>query len=115
MGETERVEAYVHPMWRPSAFADSRTARRLAVVVSLAIFYFIAGKIGLRFATFHPSTTAIWAPTGISLAGALVFGYWVWPGIFAGAFWSTLRRLVHWRRRSASLRATHSKRWSVHI
>jgi two-component system, sensor histidine kinase len=86
MGETERVEAYVHPMWRPSAFADSRTARRLAVVVSLAIFYFIAGKIGLRFATFHPSTTAIWAPTGISLAGALVFGYWVWPGIFAGAF-----------------------------
>ncbi len=86
MDETEVVEAYVHPMWRASAFADFQTATGLAILISLAVFYFIAGKIGLRFATFHPSTTVIWAPTGISLAGILLFGSWVWPGVFAGAF-----------------------------
>jgi integral membrane sensor domain MASE1 len=90
LNETEKVEAYVHPLWRASAFANLRIARRMAAVVGLAIFYFIAGKLGLHFATLHPNATDIWAPTGISLAGVLVFGPWVWPGIFVGAFLANL-------------------------
>jgi signal transduction histidine kinase len=48
--------------------------------------YFVLGKLGLRLAIVHPSATAVWPPSGIALASVLLFGYRVWPGIFAGAF-----------------------------
>jgi PAS domain S-box-containing protein len=63
-----------------------RTSARLAIVAGVAIAYFIFGKLGLRFATIHPSSSAIWAPSGISLAACLLFGCWIWPAICAGAF-----------------------------
>ena len=56
----------------------------------LAVVYFAAAKLGLRLAFVHPSATAVWAPTGIALAGFLIFGFRVWPGIFLGAFFSNL-------------------------
>jgi PAS domain S-box-containing protein len=65
---------------------DSRVVARFAVIISLAAVYVAAGKIGLHFAMVHPSATAIWAPAGIALSACLVFGRWVWPAIFAGAF-----------------------------
>jgi diguanylate cyclase (GGDEF)-like protein len=58
--------------------------------LSLAIVYFIAGKLGLALAFVHPSSTAIWPPTGIALAALLIFGYRVWPGILMGAFFVNL-------------------------
>jgi MASE1 len=58
----------------------------LLVAAGLISAYFLGGKLGLHFATVNPSATAIWAPTGISLAACLFFGSWVWPAIFAGAF-----------------------------
>ena len=58
----------------------------LAAIAFLAVTYFVAGKLGLRLASVHPSSTAVWAPTGIALAGLLTLGYAVWPGIFLGAF-----------------------------
>jgi PAS domain S-box-containing protein len=63
-----------------------RTSVRLAIVAGVAIAYFIFGKLGLRFATIHQSSSAIWAPSGISLAACLLFGSWIWPVIWAGAF-----------------------------
>jgi diguanylate cyclase (GGDEF)-like protein len=66
-----------------------RGARRLAkdafVMVVLAAIYFIAGKLGLRVASIHPSATAVWPPTGISLVAFLMLGYRMWPAIFVGA------------------------------
>jgi PAS domain S-box-containing protein len=56
------------------------------VATALIIAYFLSGKIGLHFATVNPSATAIWAPSGIALAACLLFGSWLWPAIFAGAF-----------------------------
>lgn len=56
------------------------------VLCSIAAIYFVAGKLGLRLAAFHQSATPVWAPTGISLAALLLFGYRVWPGIFLAAF-----------------------------
>ncbi len=64
----------------------SPLAKDLFVIAVLAIVYFIAGKLGLRLAYVHPSATAVWPPTGISLVVLLVLGYRVWPGIFLGAF-----------------------------
>ena len=55
------------------------------LLFSLGAGYVLAGKLGLQMALFHPSATPVWPPTGISLAAFLLFGYWVWPGIFLGA------------------------------
>lgn len=55
-------------------------------IAALAALYFVAGKFGLTMAFVHPSSTAVWPPTGIALAALLIFGYRVWPGIFLGAF-----------------------------
>src|SRR5260221_9192120 len=59
---------------------------RIGGVVLLAASYFVLGKLGLRLAVVHPSATAVWPPSGIALAAILLLGYWVWPGIFLGAF-----------------------------
>jgi diguanylate cyclase (GGDEF)-like protein len=64
---------------------NGRPLRRLAILVGLAAVYVIAGKLGLRLAITNPSATAVWAPTGIALAGCLIFGRWVWPAVFVGA------------------------------
>lgn len=60
--------------------------RHLAILALLAAAYFLVGKLGLMLAVVHPSATAVWAPTGITLAALLSLGYQVWPGIFVGAF-----------------------------
>jgi diguanylate cyclase (GGDEF)-like protein len=62
----------------------------LAIVAVLAVVYFGTAKLGLRFAFVNPSATALWAPTGITLAAFLIFGSRVWPGAFLGAFLANL-------------------------
>lgn len=62
----------------------------LATVLVLALTYCAAAKLGLRFAYVNPSATAVWLPTGISLAAFLILGYRVWPAIFLGAFLANL-------------------------
>src|SRR5260370_30480036 len=46
---------------------------RLATLLGLAATYFVAGKLGLRLAFIHRSATAVWPPSGISLAALLLF------------------------------------------
>jgi PAS domain S-box-containing protein len=55
-------------------------------IVVLAVSYFCAGVLGLSLATVHPSASAVWPPSGIALAAILLWGSWLWPGIFLGAF-----------------------------
>src|SRR5579871_4034461 len=68
------------------------SAQRSGIVVRIASWcilvaiYFVTGKFGLRLAFVHPSATPIWAPSGIALAAALLFGPQAWPAIFVGAF-----------------------------
>jgi len=62
----------------------------LAIVAVLAVVYFGTAKLGLRYAFVNPSATALWAPTGITLAAFLIFGLRVWPGAFLGAFFANL-------------------------
>src|SRR5438309_11041176 len=65
---------------------QSQSLRRLGLLVALAAAYFVAGRLGLRFAVANPSATAVWPPTGIALAALLLAGYDVWPAILVGAF-----------------------------
>src|ERR1051326_4860874 len=65
---------------------DERVKRLLIGTGLLALAYFVTGKAGLMLATVHPSATAIWPPTGISIGALLVWGLDLWPGVFLGAF-----------------------------
>ena len=58
----------------------------MAIILALAIVYFVTGNLGLRLAYLHPSATPVWAPSGIALAAFLLLGQRVWPAIFIGAF-----------------------------
>ena len=58
----------------------------IATIVLVALFYFVAGKIGLSLAFVNESATALWPPTGIAIASFLLLGKRVWPAIFIGAF-----------------------------
>jgi diguanylate cyclase (GGDEF)-like protein len=64
----------------------ARLLQNPIAVATLLAAYLIAAKLGLSLAFVNPSVTAIWAPTGIALAGLLIFGVQTWPVVFAGAF-----------------------------
>lgn len=64
----------------------SLTPANLRTFVVLSVSYFITGKFGQELAVPNPDASAVWLPTGISLAAVLLRGSRVWPGIFAGAF-----------------------------
>jgi len=59
--------------------------RYLVMVIGLAALYYGAAKLGLSLAFETPSVTAVWAPTGISLAALVLFGLRLWPGVALGA------------------------------
>jgi signal transduction histidine kinase/integral membrane sensor domain MASE1 len=65
---------------------SKRLLSQLALIASLTLIYLVAGKLGLRLAFVNASATAVWPPTGIALAAALVLGYRIWPAILLGAF-----------------------------
>jgi integral membrane sensor domain MASE1 len=48
--------------------------------------YYLAGRLGLRMAIIHPIASPIWPPTGVALAALLIWGYRMWPAVFAGSF-----------------------------
>src|SRR5216110_3341481 len=65
---------------------QSRRFSGLPLIGSLAVIYFVAGKLGLMLASLHASASPGWPPAGIALAALLLLGYRAWPAIFIGAF-----------------------------
>ena len=61
------------------------TRKWLASLVLIATGYFLAGRLGQLLAVPPSYAPAIWPASGIALAGVLLAGYRVWPGIFLGA------------------------------
>ena len=53
-------------------------------VAVLAIFYVLAGRLGLALSDYHDNVTLVWPPTGLALAALIHFGPRLWPGILAG-------------------------------
>jgi PAS domain S-box-containing protein len=68
----------------------SRTHLNRAVwaagIMGLAAIYFCSAKLGLKMAFVAEQVTAVWPPTGISLAALFLFGTRFWPGVALGAF-----------------------------
>ena len=73
-----------------SQVADFATRRSgyvyFAKVVLLAAAYFATAKVSLLLAIPPGYATAVWPPSGIAAAVALLLGNRVWPGIWLGAF-----------------------------
>jgi diguanylate cyclase (GGDEF)-like protein len=64
----------------------SQSLRRLAWLFGLAAVYYVAAKLGLRFAYINSSVTTVWPPAGIALAAFVLLGHRVWPAILGAAF-----------------------------
>lgn len=64
--------------------------KNVAIAAVLAVVYFAAGKLGLQLAFVNASASPVWPCTGLALAALLLFGFQVWPGILAGAFFVNL-------------------------
>jgi diguanylate cyclase (GGDEF)-like protein len=61
-------------------------ARRLGEILGVAAVYFIAGRVAVLLAIPPGYATAIWPAAGFALAGVLLLGSRVWPGILLGSF-----------------------------
>lgn len=65
---------------------SSRRTGPLTLAVLLAVGYYLTGKLALLMAIPPGYATLVWPAAGLALAGLLVFGYRVWPGIALGSF-----------------------------
>lgn len=52
----------------------------------LAATYFCTAQLGEMLVFLPDNLSAIWTPTGVTLAVILLLGYWSWPGIALGSF-----------------------------
>ena len=66
-------------------------AEPLAKPGAMAAAYYVIGRLGLLLAIPPGYATAVWPASGVALAGTLLFGYRVWPGILLGSFLINLR------------------------
>ncbi|GAA4877957.1 MASE1 domain-containing protein [Kitasatospora terrestris] len=74
-----------------AAVLRNAKARRTAVtglsILGVALAYWAGGKLGLlaQVVVGGIHVTPLWPPTGVAVAGLLLFGLRVWPGIALGA------------------------------
>ncbi len=58
----------------------------LVATAGVGLAYFALGRLALLLAIPPGYATAVWPAAGVALAGTLLFGYRVWPGVFVGSF-----------------------------
>jgi len=58
----------------------------LIALILIGVAYYVFGRLGLLLAIPPGYATAVWPASGIALAGTLLLGYRVWPGIVWGSF-----------------------------
>ncbi|RLU81299.1 hypothetical protein CTZ27_32645 [Streptomyces griseocarneus] len=80
-------------MSAPAHSAGSRhhgaTALRCLAVAALC---YGTGRLGVLTQVVGLRVTPVWPPAGVALAGLLLFGLRVWPGVLLGAFVNSLSR-----------------------
>jgi integral membrane sensor domain MASE1 len=69
-----------------SFLTSQQPAAKVILLALIASAYFLAGKFGLGFASVDVNVSPVWATAGMAIASLLLFGFFVWPAIFAGAF-----------------------------
>ena len=57
----------------------------LIQTVTLALVYYLGARLGLLLAFEKSNSSPVWPPAGIALAGLLLFGSRLWPGVWLGA------------------------------
>lgn len=57
----------------------------LVQTVTLALVYYLGARLGLLLAFEKSNSSPVWPPAGIALAGLLLFGWRLWPGVWLGA------------------------------
>src|SRR5207247_7599341 len=71
-----------------------RSTTYACAISGIAILYYLTGRRGLLLAITPGYATAVSPPSGIALAGLLLFGARVWPGVLVGSFalnvWTSL-------------------------
>jgi len=77
-----------------SARQKSGPAAYAIEVAVLAVVYYAAARLGLRYATIGQSISLVWPPTGLALAALIVLGRRAWPGIAVGAFFANAATAV---------------------
>lgn len=60
---------------------NKKIKHQIFEIVLIGAGYYLTGKLGLILAIPPGVATLVWPPSGIALAGVLLFGYHVWPGI----------------------------------
>ncbi|NJN40285.1 MAG: hypothetical protein HC807_04710 [Gammaproteobacteria bacterium] len=75
-GDTQRLKT-IKKRW---------SFRQLRGIGALTIGYFGAGVLGLLLAAPPGYASPVWPASGIALAGILLWGPRVWPGIWLGSF-----------------------------
>ncbi len=59
-------------------------------LAALAAVYYVAARLGLRYASIAQSISLVWPPTGLALAALGALGLRYWPGVALGAFLANL-------------------------
>jgi PAS domain S-box-containing protein len=75
----------IQPLFLHIKRAFKASPKEIWGIVILTVIYLLAARFGLSFASFHPSASIIWPPTGIALAATILFGYRMGFGVFLGA------------------------------
>jgi integral membrane sensor domain MASE1 len=85
----------------PPAGALIRQVPYAVQIGLIAAAYFLSARLSLPLAIPPGYACAVWPPSGIALAAALLLGWRVWPGIWIGAALANL--MVEWSLPSAVL------------
>lgn len=64
---------------------SSRPALRLLVALLVAVAYYLGGRLGLSLSLVEENVTPLWPPTGIAVAGFVLFGRGLWPAVALAA------------------------------
>ena len=83
-----------------SLLPSQHSAAKAIIIALITAVYFLAGKIGLGFASLNESPSPVWAPAGMAIALLLMFGISTWPAILAKVAASvpgTSATTVRWR------------------
>lgn len=64
----------------------SQLRNKILLIALVAIVYFVGARFGLAVSAINKFAALVWLPSGIALASMLIFGRWIWPAIFIGAF-----------------------------
>jgi signal transduction histidine kinase/CheY-like chemotaxis protein len=77
-------------------------------VVGLAIVYFLLARIGQYLAIPPGNVTPVWLPSGVIFFALLWRGYYLWPGVFLGAFIGNVWAYIDLSSAEVTLRALMS-------